>query len=172
MNNDLFDIVIVPDPVLREKAQPVNRVTSELKTIFEKMHRSMKEAEGIGLAANQVGLLHRICVVDVVQNGAQKIFMTNPEILWKSDEITPYNEGCLSIPGYHGEVIRPEEIRVSYIDENNQKQEYHARGLEAKCIQHEIDHLDGILFIDYLSRLKRDVILRKLAKDVREGVIL
>ena len=172
MNDDIFKIVIVPDPVLREKAQAVETVTPELKAIFEKMHRSMMDAEGVGLAANQVGRLDRICVVDVQQEGSKRLFMTNPEILWKSEELSPYKEGCLSIPGYVGEVIRPARIRVSYVDENNQKQELETTGLEAVCIQHEIDHLDGVLFIDYLSRLKRDVILRKLAKDVRDGVVL
>lgn len=176
MSNDIFDIVIVPHPVLREKARAVDKVTPEIKTIFEKMHRSMMRAEGVGLAANQVGRLDRICIIDTQErthNGAQKLFMANPEIIWKSEEKTFYKEGCLSIPGYYGDVERPASVRVKYLDENNNAQEIVTSDpLQNAAIQHEIDHLDGVLFIDYLSRLKRDVVLRKLAKDVREGVIL
>lgn len=167
MSNDPFDIVIVPDPVLRERAVEVSRVDDALRLTFERMHASMTKAEGIGLAANQVGLLHRICIVDLQRDGHQKFFMTNPEIVWASEQMASENEGCLSIPGYRAVVERPAHIRVRYVDVDNIVKEHEATGLEAACIQHEIDHLNGVLFIDHISRLKRDVILRKLAKDIR-----
>lgn len=162
-------ILIVPDPVLREKAQPVSKVDDHLRKTFEQMYATMVEAEGIGLAANQVGLLHRIAVVDMQREGFKTLLMTNPEIVWASEERAVESEGCLSIPGYRADVERPAHIRVRFVDTDNQVQEHEATGLEAACIQHEIDHLDGVLYIDHISRLKRDVILRKLAKDVRNS---
>ncbi len=167
MSNLVMPILIVPDPVLRQKAQPVDRVDDNLRNTFERMHATMVEAEGIGLAANQVGLLQRICVVDMQNEGSETLFMSNPEIIWASEQRGVESEGCLSIPGYRADVERPAHIRVRYLDINNELQEREATELFAACIQHEIDHLDGILYIDHISRLKRDVILRKLAKDVR-----
>lgn len=166
-DNLIMPILIVPDPVLREKAQPVDRVNDDLRKTFERMHATMVDAEGIGLAANQVGLLQRIAIVDMQREGSETLLMSNPEIVWASEERAVESEGCLSIPGYRADVERPAHIRVRFLDTNNEIQEREATGLEAACIQHEIDHLDGVMYIDHISRLKRDVILRKLAKDVR-----
>lgn len=165
--SNLFEIIQVPKPVLREKAKPIERVTDEIKKIFDKMYATMIDAEGIGLAANQVDLLHRIAVVDMQREGSETLYMANPEIIWASEERAVESEGCLSIPGYRADVERPAKIRVRYLDQKNEIQEREADGLFSACIQHEIDHLDGILYIDHISRLKRDVILRKLAKDQR-----
>lgn len=166
MNKQLYDIITVPDAVLREKAHPVETVTDDLRRVFDIMHNTLIEAEGVGLAANQVSRLERICIVQLPDE--PKICMVNPEIIWRSEEKSVFTEGCLSIPGHFADVLRPAKIRVSYIDENNVKQELESNSpLQNAAIQHEIDHLDGILFVDYLSRLKRDVILRKAEKETR-----
>lgn len=165
--SDVFKIVTVPDPVLRDKAQEVARMDEGLVKTLHKMHRTMMNADGIGLAANQVGRLERVIVVDMQREGSETMLMANPKIIWASEERAVENEGCLSIPGYRADVERPAFIRVRYLDPANEIQEREADGLLAACIQHEIDHLDGILYIDHISRLKRDVILRKLSKDQR-----
>jgi peptide deformylase len=187
MSEELYDVVLHPDSVLKQTAQPVENITDEVKTQIEKMFNTMYRAQGIGLAANQVGILNRIFVMDVEQTSTRHscgdhgcghdhfevekgkpIALINPEIVWKSDEITPYNEGCLSLPDQHADVLRPEHVRVTYIDVNGEKQEMEVSGLAAKCVQHEIDHLNGILFIDHLSMLKRNTIIRKLTKLKKE----
>ncbi len=172
MSKSLFDIITVPDPVLREVARPVDRVTDDLKRVLSMMNDTLIDAEGVGLAANQINRLERICVVSVPDHPI--LYMANPEIVWKSEQKAVFTEGCLSIPGYFADVQRPASVRVTYLDENSQKQELEtAEPLLNAAVQHEIDHLDGVLFVDYLSRLKRDVILRKVEKDnkLRKGVL-
>lgn len=163
-----LDIITVPDPVLKTKAEPVQRIDADIRRQMDNMLETMYEAPGIGLAANQVNFLNRVLVMDVKykDEGEEKapILMANPEIIWKSEEISVMEEGCLSIPGQFGEVERPADVRVKYIDYDGREQELFADGLLSHCVQHEIDHLDGILFIDYFSRLKRDMMVRKVQK--------
>lgn len=165
-------IITVPDPVLKTVAQPVARVDDAVRRQFDDMLQTMYDAPGIGLAANQVNMLNRVLVMDVAEReggeGRQPIFMANPEIIWKSGEISVMEEGCLSIPGQFAEVERPMGVRVRYLDYNNAEQELLAEGLLSHCVQHEIDHLNGVLFIDYLSSLKRGMILRKVAKLMKD----
>jgi peptide deformylase len=159
-------IVIAPSPVLKAKAKPVQAVDDDLRRLLDDMLETMYEAPGIGLSANQVGLLQRVVVLDVARANEKPspLKLINPEILWRSDELSTYNEGCLSLPDYYADVVRPAEIRFRYQDEHGHRQELSAGGLLATCVQHEIDHLDGVLFVDHLSALKRNMILRKLAK--------
>lgn len=164
-------LIIVPDPVLKSVAKPVDRVDDNMRKIFDNMIETMYEAPGIGLAANQVNLLHRILVMDTEVRegglGKKPIFMANPEILWTSEEPSTMEEGCLSIPGQFADVTRPAQVRVKYIDYNNEAQEREFSGLPSHCVQHEIDHLNGILFVDYLSALKRNMMLRRVSKMVK-----
>lgn len=163
-----YTIITVPDPVLREKANEVARVDDALRTQMDKMLRTMYDAPGIGLAANQVGLLNRVLVMDLSrrteEDPAKPIFMVNPEVIWKSDEISVLEEGCLSIPHQYAEVERPARVRVRYLDYHGKDVELEAEGLLSHCVQHEIDHLNGVLFIDYLSTLKRNMLLKKVDK--------
>lgn len=169
-----MNIIFVPDPVLKTVAQPVAKVDDLIRKQFDDMLATMYDAPGIGLAANQVNLLNRVLVMDIASRDEEDsekpapIFMANPEIIWESEDISVMEEGCLSIPGQFAEVQRPASVRVKYIDYNNAEQELLAEGLLSHCVQHEIDHLNGILFIDYLSSLKRSMILRKVAKLVRD----
>ena len=161
-----LDIVLAPDPVLKRKAQPVTTVDDRVRTLMDDMLETMYDAPGVGLAAPQVGVLERILVVDVAEKEAprQPHRMVNPEVIWRSEELQTYQEGCLSLPDQFADVTRPARVRVRYTDETNQTRELEAEGLLATCVQHEIDHLDGILFVDHLSQLKRSMIMRKLAK--------
>lgn len=172
----LLPIIIVPDPVLKQVAKPVDHITAEIKQQAADMLETMYDAPGIGLAANQVGRLNRLFVMDTTyrKEAATRnpLVMINPEIVWKSEEISVMEEGCLSIPHQFAEVERPRSVRVQYIDLNGQKVEYLGEDLESHCIQHELDHLNGVLFIDYLSRIKRTMILRKVEKLKKDGVIL
>ena len=162
-----FDVVLYPDPVLREIATPVETVDETVRTIMEKMLNTMY-GDGIGLAANQVGLTQRIIVMDCAQgeDGApgQPYKMANPEITWIAEDEHTMDEGCLSFPGVQAPVTRPQHLKVTYLDENNTEQELEAEGLLAVCIQHEIDHLDGKMFFDYSSKLKRDMLMKKYKK--------
>jgi len=160
-------IVLLADPVLRQKASPIDRVDDGIRQLLDDMVETMYEAVGIGLAAPQIGISKRLIVMDCAKddNPPEIWKMINPEIISRSEETTKMEEGCLSIPGYNGDVTRPAEVTVRYMDIEGNSQEMTATGLLAACVQHEIDHLDGVLFIDYLSRLKRDMILRKIAKD-------
>ena len=160
------DIIIAPDPVLRQKAAPVETVDDRVRQLMDDMLETMYAAPGIGLAAPQVGVLERVIVVDVAgqDEEPQPLRMANPEVVWTSDDTFTYDEGCLSLPEHYAEVTRPAEARVRYLDETGAAREIHARNLQAICIQHEIDHLEGVLFVDYLSALKRNIILRKLTK--------
>lgn len=166
----LLDIVSIPDPVLRQKSAPVETVDDEARRFMGAMLETMYAAPGIGLAAVQVAEPRRIITIDVSREDEPKapLFLVNPEILWSSDERASYEEGCLSIPDYYAEVERPARVRVRYVDYHGAQQEIEAEGLLAVCLQHEIDHLNGLLFIDYLSKLKRDLVIRKFTKAARE----
>ena len=165
----VMPIVLVPQSVLRQVAQPVDDITDEVLQLADDMAETMYEAPGIGLAANQVGVLKRVIVMDCARNDEPPALwkMINPEIKWRSDDNTMMEEGCLSIPGHNAEVLRPSEVHVSYLDIKGQMQEMQATGLMAACVQHEIDHLNGVLFLEHLSRLKRDMIMRKVLKENR-----
>lgn len=165
----LLPILIAPDPVLETVSTPVETVTDEVRQQLDDMLETMYAAPGIGLAAIQVGIPKRMLVIDVARDGEEKqpLYIINPEITWVSDDDQLYEEGCLSLPEHYAEVERPAEVKVSYLDRNGEKQELHADGLLAVCLQHEMDHLEGILFVDHLSALKRNMILRKLLKQKR-----
>ena len=159
-------ILVAPHPILKRKAQPVAEVDARVVKLMDDMVETMYDANGIGLAAPQVGVLDRVIVVDVHEKGepANPMRLANPEIVWSSDERSVCEEGCLSVPEQYAEVTRPQRIRVRYLDEKNQQQEMEADGMLATCIQHEIDHLNGVLFVDYLSMLKRNILLKKVQK--------
>ena len=163
-------IVIEPDPILRKKSEILEKVDDELRGLLDDMLETMYSAPGIGLAAVQVGILKRLIVIDISKDKEKKnpFFLINPEIVSKSKNTSTYEEGCLSLPGYFAEIERPAECQVKYIDYFGKKKEIKATGLLSTCIQHEIDHLNGILFIDYLSKLKRDMIIKKLTKQKKE----
>lgn len=161
-----LDIITAPDPRLKVKCKPVAHVDARVRRLMDDMLESMYAAPGIGLAAPQVGVPWRVLVIDIAGEGAepQPLRMANPELLWVSDEDVVCNEGCLSVPEHYADVARPKAIRVRYLDHEDEIRELEAEGLLATCIQHEMDHLDGILFIDRISALKRNIILRKLLK--------
>ncbi|MBT5571589.1 MAG: peptide deformylase [Alphaproteobacteria bacterium] len=163
-------IVLAPDPVLKQTCQPVETIDDDVRLCLEEMLETMYAAPGIGLSAPQIADGRRLIVCDVAREGepAAPYQMINPEIVWRSDEKVLAEEGCLSIPDQYGEVSRFREIRVEYLDPDGAKQEVAADGLFSACIQHEIDHLDGVLFIDYLTPLKRNMILRKMKKLKRQ----
>ena len=163
-------LVILPDPVLRLVSKPVERVDAPLLKLADDMLETMYDAPGIGLAAIQVGEPLRMLVIDLAKEGeepAPQVFI-NPEILEKSDERSVYEEGCLSIPDYYAEVERPAKVRVRHLARDGRVQEVEAEGLLATCLQHEIDHLNGVLFIDHISKLKRDMVVKKFKKLARE----
>jgi peptide deformylase len=163
-------LVILPDPVLRLVSKPVERVDAPLLKLADDMLATMYDAPGIGLAAIQVGEPLRMLVIDLAKEGeepAPQVFI-NPEILEKSDERSVYEEGCLSIPDYYAEVERPAKVRVAYLDREGKEREVEADGLLATCLQHEIDHLNGMLFIDHISKLKRDMVVKKFKKLAKE----
>lgn len=169
---DIYKVITMPDPVLREKAQPVPRVDEVVRAQMQKMLETMYAAEGVGLAANQVGLLNRVIVMDAARRDAGRphpVALANPEILWRSEELWTYKEGCLSIPQMYADVERPKSVRVRYLDMDNKQVEIEATGLAATCLQHEIDHLDGVLFIDHLSRLKRSNLLKKYDRLLKDA---
>ena len=165
----VLPIVLLPDPILRKRAEPVERVDDTIRQLMDDMLETMYDAPGIGLAAPQIGISKRIIVMDCSDDEveAEPIGMINPEILTSGDDTCTMEEGCLSIPGHRGDVTRPASIEVRYLDRDGAVQERAFDGLLAICIQHEIDHLNGVLFIDYLSRLKRDMITRKMTKEFR-----
>lgn len=170
---DLYDIIIVPDPVLKAKARPVETVDDALRAQMDRMLATMYEAPGIGLAANQVGLLNRVLVMDIAQReestaSRRPICMVNPQIVWESEEPSIWEEGCLSIPGQYAEVERPKAVRVKYLNYEGRPEEAQFENLGSHCVQHEIDHLNGVLFVDHLSALKRNMLMRKLQKAQKE----
>lgn len=166
----LLPILVAPDPRLKLRAKPVLAVDDEIRRLMADLLETMYAAPGIGLAAPQVGVAQRVIVVDCAREDEppQPLKLANPELLWQSDEMMTVNEGCLSLPEHYADVDRPAEIRVRYLDEQNEIRELHARGLLATCIQHEMDHLEGVLFVDHISALKRSIILRKLTKLKRQ----
>jgi len=164
-------IRIIPDPVLRQMAKPVSAVDRRITAFLDDMLESMYKSKGIGLAANQVGALERLITVDVSEerDGSKALLMANPEIIWSDPEATfTYNEGCLSIPEQYADVTRPKRIRLRYLDVHGKTQELEAEDLLSQCIQHEIDHLNGVLFIDHISKLKRDMMTRRVEKAQRQ----
>ncbi|MDQ0467961.1 peptide deformylase [Labrys wisconsinensis] len=166
----LRPIIILPDPKLRLKSAPVERVDGELVALADDMLQTMYDAPGIGLAAIQVGVPRRLLVIDVSrpeEERAPQVFI-NPSIVWSSEERSVYDEGCLSIPDYYAEVERPARVRVAYVDRAGKAQDLEADGLLATCLQHEIDHLDGVLFIDHISKLKRGMVIRKFTKAAKQ----
>jgi peptide deformylase len=169
----LLPILIAPDPRLKVKARPVAVVDDGTRRLMDDMAETMYAAPGIGLAAPQVGVAQRVIVVDIAKDGAppQLLQIANPEILWRSDELATYNEGCLSLPEHYADVSRPAAIKLRYLDRDNKLQEIEAKELLATCIQHEMDHLEGVLFVDHISALKRNIILRKLVKTKRSKVL-
>ncbi len=166
----LRNIVIEPDPILRKKSENLEKVDDELKKLLDEMLETMYAAPGIGLAAVQIGILKRLIVIDISKENEKKnpLFLINPKIISKSESTSIYEEGCLSLPGHFAEIERPAECKVKYLDYNGKEKEIRAKGLLSTCIQHEIDHLDGVLFIDYLSKLKKDMIVKKLIKHKKE----
>ncbi|WP_428407350.1 peptide deformylase [Hyphococcus sp.] len=163
------EILTAPDPRLREVSKPVATVDDELRALMDDMLQTMYDAPGIGLAAIQIGVPKRVIVMDLAgkDEEPEPRYFVNPEILDPSEEMNVYEEGCLSVPEYFDEVERPARCRVKYLDYNGNEQILEAEGLLATCIQHEMDHLEGVLFIDHLSRLKRDRVLKKLKKEQR-----
>ncbi|AUN31888.1 peptide deformylase [Niveispirillum cyanobacteriorum] len=160
----LLPILTIPDTRLKAKCKPLTNVDGRVATLMDDMLETMYKAPGIGLAAPQIGLLERVIVVDVSENRSDALAMVNPELIWTSDEQAITQEGCLSIPEIYAEVTRPKMVRVRYVDRGGEVREMDADGLLATCIQHEIDHLNGVLFIDHLSSLKRNMLLRKYNK--------
>ena len=164
-------ILVAPQAVLRQKTRLVRpEDMSELRTTIPRMFSAMYQAPGIGLAAPQVGLGMRFAIVDVADKDEKRnpIVLINPEVIAETDSMAAREEGCLSLPNQYAEVIRPEAVRVRYQDMDGKQQELEADGLLATCLQHEIDHLEGILFVDHLSTLKRNMIMRRLAKEQRQ----
>jgi len=191
MSNDVYNIVNVPDPILKETGSVIENITSDIQTQAKKMVNTMYFGKGIGLAANQVGITNRMFVMDLPEgswrygeeiNGVLTIeagyrsgkgtdeiarnptVFINPEVIWESEQQSVYEEGCLSIPGQYADVIRPATVRVKFQDVEGATHEAEYEGLDAACVQHEIDHLNGVLFIDYISPLKRNMILKKMRK--------
>ncbi|WP_274427048.1 peptide deformylase [Chelativorans sp. YIM 93263] len=164
-------LILLPDRLLREVSKPVERVDDDVRKFADDMLETMYDAPGIGLAAIQVGEPRRMLVLDVSEKEEERdprVFI-NPEVVASSDERNVHEEGCLSIPDYYAEVERPSDVTVKYIDLDGKEQTVEAGGILATCLQHEIDHLNGVLFIDYLSRLKRDMVVRKFKKLAREN---
>jgi peptide deformylase len=165
---DKYKIITVPDPALKTVAKEVSTIDDTVRAQLDKMLHTMYEAPGIGLAANQVGILNRVFVMDIAQREEPEtrkpIFMINPQIIWESEEPSYWEEGCLSIPGQYAEVERPLAVRVKYLDYHGKAQEGLFEGLASHCVQHEVDHLNGVLFIDHISALKRNMILKRIKK--------
>jgi peptide deformylase len=166
----VLPIIVAPDPRLKVISEPVDVVDDSIRALLDDMLASMYDAVGIGLAAIQVGVNKRIVVIDVADDKGEQgnpAFLINPEIVWTSDDDRVHEEGCLSLPEHYAEVVRPDEVRVSYLDRDGATQELHAAGILSTCVQHELDHLDGILFVDHISSMRRNMILRKLKKTKR-----
>ena len=165
----LREILVVPDPRLKQVSAPVAAVDDELRALMDDMLETMYAAPGIGLAAIQIGVPKRVIVMDIAKAEEPKAprYFVNPEILWASEETAPYEEGCLSVPEIYDEVERPARVKIRYLNYQGETVEEDAEGLFAVCIQHEMDHLDGVLFIDHLSRLKREQAVRKVKKQAK-----
>jgi len=166
------DILIIPEKKLRLISEPIKAFDKPLRTLVDDMFETMYEAPGIGLAAIQIGEPVRVITIDVAKKDDPKepqVFI-NPEIVWTSEDTSTYEEGCLSIPEYYEEVERPAKVRVKYVDADGKAHEIEADGLLATCLQHEIDHINGVLFIDHISKLKRDMVVKKFAKLAKKGI--
>ena len=165
----LREILVVPDPTLKQVSKPVETVDDDLRALMDDMLETMYAAPGIGLAAIQVGVPKRVIVMDIARQDEPKEprYFVNPEILWASEETAPYEEGCLSVPEIYDEVERPARVKIRYLNYQGEAIEEDAEGLFAVCIQHEMDHLDGVLFIDHLSRLKREQAVKKVKKQAK-----
>jgi len=163
-------ILTEPNPFLRQKSKPVEKVDDSIRRVMDDMLETMYDAPGIGLAAIQIGVPKRIIVLDISKDPEKKepMYFVNPEKVYTSKDQATYEEGCLSVPGQFAEIDRPDECHIKYLDYNGDSKDLKANGLLATCIQHEIDHLEGILFIDYLSKLKRSMITKKLSKQKKE----
>ena len=165
----IIPIVKIPDPVLRQIAKPVDQITDGVRQLLDDMAATMYDAPGIGLAAPQINASQRLVVIDCGKGDSHELFkMVNPEIITLSEDHAVLEEGCLSIPDQTAEVKRPAEVSIRYLDETGAVQTLTADGLLAACIQHEIDHLNGVLFIDHISRLRRDMITRRVIKELRQ----
>lgn len=165
-------IITLPDEkTLRQVSSPVASIDAGVRKLWDDMLDTMYRAPGIGLAAIQIGVPRRMLVIDLAKNGEEKkpLFVANPEVIWASEAQNDYEEGCLSIPEFYEMVTRPAEIRLRYLDRQGEAQEMHAAGLMATCLQHEIDHLNGVLFIDHISRLKRERVIKKFQKAQKLG---
>ncbi len=162
----ILSILTAPDPRLKATSQPVKKVDATVRRLMDDLLETMYAAPGIGLAAPQVGRPQRVLVLDIAKEGEppNPLQLANPEILWTSEEMATYEEGCLSLPEQYAEIARPAKARIRYLDHENEIREMETEGLLATCLQHEIDHLDGVLFVDHLSTLKRNILLRKLMK--------
>jgi peptide deformylase len=167
----LRDILVLPDPILRQTSKPVQRVDADTRKLWDDMLETMYRAPGIGLAAVQIGVTQRVLVIDLSKDGEERkpLFVANPEIVWSSEALGEYEEGCLSIPDFYEMVTRPAEVKVRYFDRQGEAREIHATGLLSTCLQHEIDHLNGVLFIDHVSKLKRDRVIKKFNKAQKIG---
>jgi peptide deformylase len=165
----ILPILILPDPRLRQISKPVERIDADILRLLDDMLETMYDAPGVGLAAIQIGVAKRLLVIDVAKKDEEPspLFVINPQIVWTSEELSSYQEGCLSVPDYYEDVQRPARARVKYIDRAGEACEIEADGLLATVLQHEVDHLDGGLFIDHLSRLKRERVVKKFAKAAR-----
>ena len=164
------DILIIPDKRLRLKSEAVKTVDKPLRALINDMFETMYAAPGIGLAAIQIGVPRRVVTMDLAKKDEPKqpqVFI-NPEVVWASDEKAVYEEGCLSIPEYYEEVARPKAVKVNFLDADLKPQEIDAEGLLATCLQHEIDHINGVLFIDHISKLKRDMVMKKFKKAAKK----
>lgn len=166
-------LIILPDPVLRTVSAPIERVDDDVLKLADDMLETMYDAPGIGLAAIQIGVARRMLVIDVAKEGdpAQPMVFINPEIVTSSDERSVYEEGCLSIPEYYAEVERPAAVTVKHIGRDGKEHMLEAEGLLATCFQHELDHLNGILFIDHISRLKREMVIKRFTKAAKAKVV-
>jgi peptide deformylase len=167
----LRKILTLPSRKLKQKSDLIDKITPEIRTLVDDMFETMYEAPGIGLAAVQVGVLKRLVTMDLSKKEGEKnprVFV-NPEIVWSSEDSSVYEEGCLSIPEVHEDVERPARVKVSFLDLDGKRHEEEADGLYATCIQHEIDHLNGVLFIDHISKLKRDRIVKKFSKAAKRA---
>jgi len=169
----ILPIIVAPDPRLKLTSAPVAKVDAEVARLMDDMLETMYDAPGIGLAAPQVGVHKRVIVIDTAKPDEERrpIKLANPELIATSDEEKSWDEGCLSLPEHYAEVVRPSRVAVRYLDEYNRTQEIEADGVLAVCLQHEMDHLDGILFVDHVSALKRNMILRKLRKAKKLGTL-
>ncbi|MGI8723801.1 MAG: peptide deformylase [Methyloceanibacter sp.] len=165
----ILPILTIPEPILRRQAAPVERVDEPLRRLIDDMLATMYDAPGVGLAAPQIGISRRLIVMDPTKDEDEKapLVMVNPKLLERSDELRLHEEGCLSIPDFTAEIERPARVRIAFIDKEGKAQETELEGIWATVVQHEIDHLEGLLFIDYLSRLKRDMVVKKFTKAKR-----